>query len=76
MFSKLSSLCGVKGASLVAQIVKNLQYRRPRFLPRVGKIPWRRENGHPLQYSCLQNFMDRGDWWAIVHRVAELDMTE
>ena len=28
-------------------------------------------NGYLLQYSCLENFMDRGDWWAIVHRVAK-----
>ena len=26
-------------------------------------------HGTPLQYSCLQNPMDRGAWWAIVHRV-------
>ena len=26
-------------------------------------------NGHPLQYSCLENPMDRGAWWATVHRV-------
>ena len=28
-------------------------------------------NGNPLQYSCLENFMDRGDWQATVHRVAK-----
>ena len=28
-------------------------------------------NGHPLQYSCLENFMDRGDWWATVCGVAK-----
>ena len=33
-------------------------------------------HGNPLQYSCLENSMDRGTWQAIVHRVAELDMTE
>ena len=27
-------------------------------------------NGNPLQYSCLENSMDRGAWWAPVHRVA------
>ena len=33
-------------------------------------------NGYPLQYSCLKNPMDRGDWPGIVHVVAkELDMT-
>jgi len=32
--------------------------------PRVG-------NGNPLQYSCLENPMDRGPWQATVHEVAE-----
>ena len=27
-------------------------------------------NGNPLQYSCLENHMDRGAWWAAVHGVA------
>ena len=29
-------------------------------------------NGNPLQHSCLENPMDRGTWWATVHRVTEL----
>ena len=33
-------------------------------------------NGNPLQYSCLENLMDRGAWQAIFHGVAkELDTT-
>ena len=28
-------------------------------------------NGNPLQYSCLENSMDRGAWWAAVHGVAQ-----
>ena len=28
-------------------------------------------NGYPLQYSCLENSMDRGAWRATVHRVAK-----
>ena len=35
------------------------------------------EYGNPLQYSCLENPMDRGAWWATVHRVAKVsDITE
>ena len=30
-----------------------------------------KENGNPLQYSCLENPVDRGAWWAAVHRVAQ-----
>ena len=33
-------------------------------------------NSYPLQYSCLENPMDRGVWQATVHRVAESDATE
>ena len=33
-------------------------------------------NGNPLQHSCLENFMDRGAWWATVYRVTKAsDMT-
>ena len=33
--------------------------------------PIREGNGTPLQYSCLENPMDRGAWWAAVHGVAK-----
>ena len=33
-------------------------------------------NGNPLQYSCLENCMDRGTWWTTVHGVTESDTTE
>ena len=38
--------------------------------PWVGKIPWRRA-WNPLQYSCLENPLDRGACWAIVHGVTK-----
>ena len=36
----------------------------------LGRSP-RGGHGNPLQYSCLENPMDRGAWWATVHRVAK-----
>ena len=45
-----------------------LQRGRPGFDPWVGKIPWRRK-GNPLQYSCLENPMDRGAWFMGSQRV-------
>ena len=40
----------------------------------MGSIPWLERspgvgNGNPLQYSCLENSMDRGAWWTTVHGV-------
>ena len=39
-------------------------------VPGSGRSPGE-ENGNPLQYSCLENSMDRGAWWATVHGVAK-----
>ena len=39
-------------------------------IPGLGRFPGER-NGNPLQYSCLENPMDRGTWWATVHEVAK-----
>jgi len=35
-----------------------------------GRFPGQ-GNGYPLQCSCLENYMDGGAWWAIVHGVTE-----
>ena len=40
------------------------------LIPGSGRSP-RESNGNPLQYSCLENPMDREAWQAIVHRVAK-----
>ena len=53
--------------SLVAQMVKNLPAIREIWIwPLGGKILWSRK-WHPPQYSCLENPMDRGAWWATVY---------
>ena len=44
-------------------------------IPGLGRSPGE-GNGNPLQYSCLENPMDRGAWRATVYGVTELDMTE
>ena len=65
----------VKGASQVALVIKNLHanaedVRDTGLIPGLGRSPG---GGHsnPLQYSCLENSMDRGTWWATVHGVAK-----
>ena len=44
--------------------------KRHEFVPWSRKLPWRRD-GYPLQYSCLENIMDRGAWWAKVYRISK-----
>ena len=44
-------------------------------IPESGRSP-RGGHGNSLQYSCLENPIDGGTWWAIVHTVTESDMTE
>ena len=39
-------------------------------IPGLGRSSGER-HGNPLQYSCLENAMDRGAWWASVHRIAK-----
>ena len=57
-------------------INKRLKYKYNEYL--TAKYMWERSpgegNGNLLQYSCLENSMDRGAWWATAHGVAkELD---
>ena len=66
--------------SQVALVVKSLpantgEVREMSSIPGSGRSTGR-GHGNPLQYSCLENPMDRGAWRTVVHRVAELDMTE
>ena len=42
----------------------------PALIPGLGRSPGE-GNGNLLQYSCLDNFKDRWDFWSIVHGIAE-----
>ena len=44
-------------------------------IPGLGRSPGERHS-NPLQYSCLENPMERGAWWATVHKAIESDITE
>ena len=62
-------------ASQVAQVPKNPpanagDLRDMGLIPGSGRSPGG-EKGNPLQYSCLENSMDRGAWWATVDRVTK-----
>ena len=59
----------IKNLPASAKDTSSIRHRSGRF-PGEG-------NGNPLQYSCLGNSMDRGDWQVIVHEVAkESDTTQ
>ena len=61
--------------SQVELVVKNLsanvgEVRDPGTILGSGRSPGG-GNGYPLQYSCLENPMDRGVWWATVHGITK-----
>ena len=65
------------GASQLAPVVKNLpvnasagDIRDAGSIPESGRSP-EEGNGNPPHYSSLENPMDRGAWWATVHRVTK-----
>ena len=65
----------VKNLPAMAQLVKNgklsaCNVRDLGLISESGRSPGE-ENGNPLQYSCLENSMDRGAWRATVHRIAK-----
>ena len=62
-------------ASQVVLGVKNLAAKAGNIrdmgsIPGLGRSPGE-GNGNPLQYSCLENPMDRGAWWVTVHRATK-----
>ena len=60
------------GLPYLAQIVKNLQCNAggPGSVPGLGRSSGEGDH-NPFQYSCLEDAMDRGDWWATVYGVTE-----
>ena len=66
---------GYREATQVVLVVKNPpanagDIRDTVFIPGLGRSPGG-GHGNPLQYSCLENPMDRGAWWATVHGVTK-----
>ena len=66
----------LRWVSQVVLVVKNLpasagDIRDVGSVPGSGRFP---EEGHgnPLQYSCVENSLDRGAWWATVHGAARI----
>ena len=54
-------------------MVKNMPAEDMNSIPGLGRSPGE-GNGNPLQYSCLENSMDRGAWPAAVHRVTRVGL--
>ena len=74
-YSALAAPMGLHRSSQAASVVKDLpanagDTREASSIPGLGRSP-EGGYGNPLQYSCLENLMDEGAWWAIVHRVAK-----
>ena len=72
---QLEGAPNVHWASKVVLVVKNLadnagDKRHEGLIPGLGRSPGS-GHGNPFQYSCLENPMDRGAWWAVVHGVAK-----
>ena len=66
-------IMGFPGGSAGKESACNAEYLG--LIPGLGRSPGE-GNGNPLQYSCLENSMDRGTWQATVHGIAKSDMTE
>ena len=60
---------GVPGRMVIMNLPANARDAREEVsIPELGSFPGK-GHGNPLQYSCLENPMDRGVYWATVHRV-------
>ena len=62
---------GFPGGSVVKNLLANAGAAGAEgSIPGLGRSPGGR-HGNPLQYSCLENPMDRGAWWATIHGVTK-----
>ena len=59
-----------QGASLVAQMVKNPPTMQETWVRSLGWDDPLEKGSYSLQYSGLENSMDRGAWWATTHGIA------
>jgi len=79
-FSAPLSVPGPEGVTAIPLMLLGAPYtiNFPILFSALSKHPLvKSENDNPLlQYSCLENLMDRGAWQTIVHRITELDVTE
>ena len=62
---------GFPGDTVVKNLPANAADARDTGLIPGSERSLGRGNGNPFQYSCLENSMDRGDWWATVHGVTK-----
>ena len=71
--------CGMRALGLLSSSADKetaCNAEDPGLIPGFRRSPGE-GNGNPLQFSCLENPMDRGSWWVTVHWVAkQLDTTE
>ena len=67
-FVESVSILGFPGGSVIKNPPANV--RDVGSISGSGRFPGE-GNGSPLQYSCLENPLDRGAWWATIHGVAK-----
>ena len=66
-----SEICRGLGGAVVKNMTSNVGDARDLgSIPGLGRLPGE-GNGNPLQYSYLENSVDRRAWWATVHRVTK-----
>ena len=71
IFGWVVQFYGFPGGTVIKNPPANAEDARDTdLIPGLGRSPGK-ENGNPLQYSCLKNSLDRGAWWATVQGVTK-----